>query len=175
MRRGRSRFYLALGIFFLLFVAAVVFILLPLHSTIEERSEALYQARIDALAAEEEQRNVQVSLREYERLTASVDTIEAFFVPKSEVIAFISSLEDAATINGVVQQIENLTAPTDEAPQSTFSLTVEGPFPNLAQYLDDLESLPYYLTLDKLAFVRAETAEGGPNVRLSFQAILEWQ
>ncbi len=152
-------------------VALYLFALQPFETKIKEKSENIYQERIQAAVTEVEQQNVQITKAEYERLQSQSKTLDQFFVREDDILAFISSLETIAQQASVTQDIQNLRAPEGTSRESHIQLVLSGNFSALMRYLADLESSPYYVAIDKLTFSSPGT---GTGTQLTLQATIFW-
>ena len=157
-------------------LALVFFVLLPLQKSVRVKSEAYNQERITTAAAIEQQRNSKVMEREYERLLAATKNLDHVFIAEQDVLSFIAALENIAEESGVTQEIQNLQLPTDASKKSAFVIVLDGTFPNLVGYLSKLESLEYYVPIDRMSLLSTSpgTADSPSAIQMTLHAVINW-
>jgi hypothetical protein len=156
------------------FFAWFFFLLLPLQNTLYTKHRALLDERIQSEIAKLQERDIQSTLREFERLQSTTEDLQAYFLTEERVLAFISSLESLAQQNSVSQEIQNLQPPSGDSNKSTFQLAIEGTFPSILSYLYGLERLPTYVSLDRLQFTNPSDSRTAP-LTLQLSANIIWQ
>lgn len=171
MIQPKTKFFAALAISGACVAGLLFLLLLPLIRSIQQHSVALYQDRVKAEIAATQQRSARSSRAEYERLKTKAAELQQFFVSEASVLEFISSLESAAGKAGVRQTIDNLRAPDKATRETNLQITVSGSFPAILAWLNNVEELPYYLSLTHLTFTGSE--DGG-DVQAAVQAKLFW-
>ena len=92
-------------------------------------------------------------LKDLERIVAkekeNITSINAAFLKPDEVVAFVETLEAIAASSNIKLVISTADVPaaTSGAEKSTFSLSVEGTFPNVFQYITLIERAAFQVEI----------------------------
>lgn len=155
---------LSLGI-----VGIFIFGVFPLMSSVSIASQSLAQERVKAAVAKDQEQNARATKLEYTQLQERANTFQDFFISEEHLIDFIGAMENAALHAGVQQDIQTLNPPLTEK-QSPMQVTAHGTYPQLLQYLTNLQTLPYAVTIDQASFT-----QGDASTDLNIQATTYWK
>ncbi|MFH1171572.1 MAG: hypothetical protein V1778_03475 [bacterium] len=152
-------------------LAWTLVLLLPLQHKLQQEHLAVYNERIKNEVAKTQLKNLETTQREYKRLSSTTEQLQHFFVSKTNVLSFISSLEASAAKTHVSQKIDNLQEPSGTTKNSTFQLHVSGTSLDVLSYISEIERSEYYLSISQIRMTRSE---GASSVNLSLQVTVQW-
>jgi hypothetical protein len=85
--------------------------------------------------------------------------IESIYINKRRLLDFVTNIESAAAVNGVEQTINiSDTADIPGPVKTTINLTAKGPFGNVLNFIEEIESFSYYVNVVSLSMQK--TANG---------------
>ncbi len=143
----------------LIIIGLVVFVLLPLMDSVDGVLGEINDKRLDLATLETQ--NVKTGLDHDESdLIVQDNELASYFIEKSKLLEFISTIEDIAQENKVNEQISISEFPdnTNDLFEHPISLAPTGSYNNIIQYLADLEQLDFYLNFDQLSISRSNVA-----------------
>ncbi|OGY50357.1 MAG: hypothetical protein A3J59_01150 [Candidatus Buchananbacteria bacterium RIFCSPHIGHO2_02_FULL_56_16] len=146
-------------------VAAVVFlIIVPTMRDIERISDDVYREIADLERKWERGQRLRETISNFEKIKAERSTLTRSFIVTGRELEFITTLEglvaDRRLTQNIQLQFEQAVSRTgyEEIP---ITITLEGRFNRIMQYLDDLERLPYYVTFTAFNFNTGSAASPG--------------
>ncbi len=91
--------------------------------------------------------------------------IQSYFVPESDVVSFITVLENASKAPGATVKVTSVSkSGSTSNPSLSIVLTISGPFEAVMLSLGKIEYAPYALTLTSFSLRKGESAEKEPSV-----------
>ena len=166
-----------LGVTTAVFVAVIVLLITPLMQNISSLTKDHYDKRVKLAILQKQSSNITTMKRDYSKIQDDINAISQVFIPKKETLKFISTLENMAAQNNVTQKIQlegirisDLEQETREVKQMPIGLSLSGDFNNIVKYLNQIESLSYYINFNKLTFTGS-----GLSVSLTVTGITYWQ
>ncbi|MBI5798316.1 MAG: hypothetical protein HZB10_00080 [Candidatus Yonathbacteria bacterium] len=145
----------------ILLTVEVIVVLLFIAPSIEEISAL--QGAVDARMRDLETRYARGAQfnklkTTYEKYAPILSTWEQRFIKESDVLNLITELETLAGRASVTKTIAfGQSSPTVRAPEGTkpfpLDLSIDGPFPNVLQYLRSIERLPLFYTIEQWSFI----------------------
>lgn len=136
--------------FLVVFLLGLIAVLVWLHGSLAKNAADLSNARLAVADAEVQERDVQLQKAELERVAETVQSTDAYFIRRDDVLAFITALEDIAGRTQVRQDITSLPVPTAGTQQSTMEVRLEGRLPAIVRYLRAVEQLTYYVNVQRI-------------------------
>lgn len=121
--------------------------------------------------------NLAVKLKKIELNSEQIDNI---FIAKDNELDFIKTLEDIATYNNVMQNINLLPDKTNVKgiSKTVVNIIIEGTYENVLNYLRDIESLPHYINVNYLSLGNVQGNKNGEvenSVKLTISAETFWK
>ncbi len=166
----------------LLLAAAVVgFVIVPTVTQIRDLTDELANQQMEIERQYILRNYVKRALTDIETAQAKFDKIKDTSIMQGEELQFIQALERAANVSGVAQQISletvnevELTLWEKEIP---LKLHIQGAFPNVMSWLNEVEHLEYYILFDSIS-ISAQRLGGAAspqgNVNASFVGRTFW-
>ncbi len=149
--RVNKSFYLATAII-LVIVGSIVFIFIPYQEKNEEILQTLNEKRVDLTLLKEQVQKIDTT-DITDELTQAENQLNSYLIDKSNILQFISTLEEIAQKHSLVITIDldefpdDSTSPVIEQP---ISLKVDGSYANVIGFVAELESQEYYLSFQQL-------------------------
>ena len=145
-------------------VALVVWlVILPTISDIKKISNDVYLEVVDLEKKWERGQRLRETVLNFEKIQSERGKLAQAFIIKGQELTFITSLEGLAAERSLVQNIQpQFNQPISRAgfEEIPLTITLQGEFHSLLQYLQDLEQLSYYVTITAL-----NLNAGAPNAR----------
>lgn len=158
-------------------VAIILLLIIPLIKSVNSMTKDHYDKRVKLAILQKQSSNIAAMKSDYSKIQDDIKKISQVFILKKETLTFISTLENMAAQNNVTQKIQlegikisDLEQETKEVKQLPIQLTLSGDFNNLVKYLNQLESLTYYINFNKLNFTGS-----GASVNLTISGLTYWQ
>ncbi len=148
----------------LLFIGDIVFFLLPQHKTVASLADKIYDERVHVELVKRQASSLVETQAGFHAIESDAKQLEVAFIPKTETIQFISSLESLASDRGITQKIslEGLTLPSKtsktqaEVQEVPLELSLSGSPSLVISYIRDLELLPHYININKIEMSGAD-------------------
>ena len=105
------------------------------------------------------------SIAELDTINKNTTALEQSLINKDDAINLIKEFEDMATAQHIEQ---NLTIASGQNDSILFTFKTKASFYSTLQYLNSLEHLPFYITMDNLNWTKVDAT----NVSLSFEATI---
>jgi len=141
----------------------IIFITLPSIREIKNLNEQIETQRTELEKLYKKGQLFKQTLKEYEEIKPTVATLDRIYIKRGEELAFITSLEGVANVNGLQQDIKLLNQdPKKTTMTNTFPIQLElkGELGPLLRYLTSLEALDYYLNIDTIRISTASRDSG---------------
>lgn len=133
--------------------------IVPTVGSLRATASRIEEERIQAELVRREQQNDVVTERELNRLKSATENLEQYFIKETTILEFLTSLEQSASTHNVVLSISSLQPPLQGTGESQLELTARGTFKQLFGYVNALESLPAYFSIERLAWSGTERSE----------------
>jgi Tfp pilus assembly protein PilO len=113
-----------------------------------------------------EDKNKTIIENNLNKIEPYMDLLDSIFIDKNRAIEFLTALENAAKTNNVKQTI-NLSELKEEKSSASFiktpiSISCEGEYDDLFNYLADLEKMDYYININALSISRSKNQVFAP-------------
>lgn len=143
----------------ILTAAIVYFVIFPTVRDIQNLSDEIYEQRVDLEKKYQRGQLLRQTVEDFRKLEPNKEKLDAVFFTKDSELELITTLEEIASRNRAqaslrIQKSFGLRHGLEVLP---ISLNIQADFPQLLTYLQDLESLPFYLTIGKLRISSAGT------------------
>lgn len=157
-----SKKMLILTIVFFVFVVivSIFFIMIPNTKLIKESSDQITKERVQLEASLNKIKNPEDLKNGVEKLELRINSMEDNFMNKGNELELIKILEDIALKNNIIQSIspENSKQDANLAFQAmNIRLSVSGNFKNIIDYIQDIETLKYYININSMSFTRSQS------------------
>lgn len=131
----------------------LLFVVMPAINDISAMSNDIEARRIDLEEKYLRGQSLKKMMENLKNIDARIGNLDQIFIEKSDILGFITSLEETASANNITQKI-NLSIEKD-AKQNGYSkiplqISVEGKFNNQFNYLLDIERSKYYINISSL-------------------------
>lgn len=160
--------YIFLIIFIGIFLALIIFVILPLIQGIKESSQQLLLEEEARVTLSEEIRNFQNFKTVYQEIESDLEKTGDFFAIQEPPIEFINFLEKTALNSNVLIEISSVSpGKTEEYPWSflNFRLRASGSFSNFSRFIEKLEKGSYLIEIYELGL--RKSAEGSLETKES--------
>lgn len=151
-----------LGIFAIMLLVFVAFILFPLLRSIRSDSARVFAARQELRQISLHEQQVQAFQELSETRKEDIALFRSLFVDRKTPIAFIEFLETSSQGSQVslkIMPIESLRNEEDAWDSIDFELTGKGAFPLVVSFLKQVEHAPYLLEFKNVVLQRLTTGE----------------
>ena len=136
-------------------VAVIFLIILPTMHDIERISDDVYREITDLERKWERGQRLRETISDFEKIKAERSPLIKSFIVTGRELEFITALEALATNRGLTQHIQlqfEQVVPQAGFEEVPITITLEGRFNAIMQYLEDLERLTYYVTTTSFNF-----------------------
>lgn len=177
MRKYRSTTVLAivLGSFAVL-IGIGLFVLLPLDGSARTLANQIEQQRIAIALNTLQQRQAATTLRQFERFQDAATAIDQSLLTEENALDFVTAVEKVAARNNVTESMNGLKAPSAPDQQTALQILLQGSYRNLRTALSDIQRLPYFLTIDKMAWTAVGSGlPSDTSVQLTIDASIAWK
>jgi len=143
---------------FLLTNALIVYlIIIPTINNIKQLRVNIVTQKVDLEKEMAREKNINILSEKLDKIEPQMKKFEQIFINQNRELEFITTLEDIALSNKVLQKINlNLNAVKTEQTYKKIPLrlNIQGNFYNLLQYLTSLENLNYYINITSLEMTK---------------------
>ncbi|OGY45456.1 MAG: hypothetical protein A2744_02095 [Candidatus Buchananbacteria bacterium RIFCSPHIGHO2_01_FULL_44_11] len=151
----------------LIFIAAITvvtgvivyLVIVPTVIEIRKISQAIYNERLDLEKKYLRGQLLKKTIEDFEQIKPKKDQLTSAFLILGRELEFITSLEDIASQNQLIQNIQlniNEKKKREEFDEVPVTLTLQGNFLQTMNYLASLEKLNYYINLTSLKISAAD-------------------
>ena len=137
----------------IIILAIIMLVIIPTINDIRTISAAIFQERVDLEEKYLRGQLLKKTVSDFEKIKPQKDVLDSIFIHESDELAFISTLEDLSTENGVQQTLNLETRNIRENKGIKYfplKITVEGSFVQVMNYLSGLENLKYYFNISSI-------------------------
>lgn len=172
----QQKLILTVSIFCGAIIVTIVFIILPTIRDIVTINDHIYDQRVDLEKKYREGQLRHTALKNFEEIKNQQDKLIEPFISHGDELLFVTYLENLAEQYSVQQTILFDTIP--DTPQATalpieLQLTIQGEFINTLNYLQALESSPYYIVFDAIRLnPRSRSLETNESVQLNLEGVV---
>lgn len=131
-------------------ILIVVTIVAPTIKQIRIVDQETYNLRLALEKKNERIANYRRSLKQIERIKKEMPNFSQFLFSPGQELNLITTLEGIAAKNGVVQHINTSNLDNIANQRIAMSLSANGPYSKTLSYLNELEKLPYFLTVTRV-------------------------
>ena len=151
----------------------IAFIAYPYYLKISEKNSEIYDQRIQLTILERQRLNIEQTHQDYNKIKNDFNTIGKIFIDPNDMLSFISKLELIANNNSVTQNISvSSSTKVLENNSLPFSLTLEGTWLHIYQYLQDVEAMDIYVSISSMSIssnnniiIAQVSAEAYPQIK----------
>ncbi|MBU1164075.1 type 4a pilus biogenesis protein PilO [Patescibacteria group bacterium] len=160
-----KKFIIYLVIVIIIYVSIIFFVIIPTTSDIQAISDQIYNERIDLEKRYKKGQLIKQLVEDFRKIKPQQDRLELIFVKESEILNFVTSLENLANNNNIdlsikLKEIEN----TNNIASMPLDLTIGGSYQNVIAYLNDIEKQDYYFSIDSIRINSAGQTAGIINL-----------
>lgn len=145
----------------------VYFIILPTIADINEIRKAVLIERTDLEKKYQRGQLLNKALEDFDTRKDEKEKLLSVFITEGQELEFITSLEQIAENNNIVQGLSLANGKQDNNQfykTSILSVTAQGSFSDILEYLEDIKQLDYYYNIDELEI----KSGANENVTLQF-------
>ncbi len=150
------KIYISIGIFGVLVLILIVFVIYPALSNIQKNSEDLTSQKSNLISLQKEIKIFTETKSSYENSQENIDKVDKLFVDPENPIDFLNFLDKTSKIYNLKTEVLSLvvnktstnpTEKTDFWPSISLQISGFGSFSNLLKFLENLESSPYLIEI----------------------------
>ncbi|MFA4930494.1 MAG: type 4a pilus biogenesis protein PilO [Patescibacteria group bacterium] len=143
---------LALVVFLSCSLMMIGFVAYPYYLKISEKNSEIYDQRIQLTILEQQRLNTEQTHQDYNKIKNDFNTVGKIFIDPNDMLSFISKLETIANNNIITQNI-SISSSTKVLENNSlpFSLTLEGTWPHISQYIRDIEAMDIYVSINSIS------------------------
>lgn len=161
---------------FAVVVGAGLAVLLPLNGSARSLAKQIEQQRIAAALNALQQRQAVATLRQFERFQDAAATLDPSLLTEENALDFVTAVEQVSARNNVTESMNGLKAPSAPGQQTALQILLQGSYRNLRAALEDLQRLPYFLTINNMVWTAATAATPtGTAAQLTLDATVAWK
>lgn len=149
-------------------------------SAIENTRVEIIAEKIETEKRVNREQNMSSLISKLKKIENDLVKIDNVFIDKNSELEFITTLESVANYNNVTQGINLL--PIDETvkenPKSIVNIVAKGKYIDIINYMQDIESLNYYVNISMINISRvtkAQAEENNDEVSLNLNADVYWK
>lgn len=149
-------------------------------STIKNLRAEIITEKIETEKRVNREQNMSGLMSKLKKIEKDLEKIDNVFIDKNSELEFITTLESVANYNNVTQGINLL--PIDETikenPKSIVNIVAKGKYIDIINYMQDIESLNYYVNISMINISRvakAQAEENNDEVSLNLNADVYWK
>lgn len=158
---ANKQFYVSVGILSVVTVGLFLGVVLPSTFAVREIREDIDGEHIKIQERYHERGQLKETLLNLREIKSSVTALTSVAVKEGRELEFVQALEAAAGRHTIEQDIQlktvNQIELSDWEMTVPITITAEGDFVDLLNYLRDLESLTYYINIDSFVFGSTRT------------------
>lgn len=147
---------IGLQIIAVIFIASVSSVLL--FRSINNKADEIFSKRVLYLANQKQQDLIFKLETDYKNLSSYFEKIEKAVPAPEDVIVFINKLNDLSVKNSVIQSFHLTGEPIISSASSfktvPFNLVLNGDFDNEIVYINEMESLPFFFSVDSFDILK---------------------
>jgi Tfp pilus assembly protein PilO len=126
-------------------------IIYPTMKYIKELDAETYQLRVTMERKNEQVMSYRFAIKQLERIKATMPDFGQHLLYTGDELKLVTMLENLATEHGVVQRMSSADAGNVVNNRIQLSLTVQGEYNKVVEYLNTIEHLPYFATFNKVS------------------------
>lgn len=149
-------------------------------SQIKNLQQEIITEKIETEKRLNREQNMGSLMTKLKKIENDLEKIDNVFVDKNNELGFITTLENVASYNNITQGINLL--PIDETsienPKSIVNIVAKGKYIDIINYIQDIESLNYYVNISMINISRAAKTQDENNneeVSLNLNADVYWK
>ena len=165
----------------MVFLAIFYFGIYSTISKINIQREEIIAEKIETEKRINREQNMGNLMMKLKKIENDLEKIDNVFIDKNKELEFITTLEKVASYNNVAQGINLL--PVDEEnkdlPKSIVNINAKGKYIDIINYMQDIQSLDYYVNISMMNLARAPKSQNEENkndeVSLNLNAEIYWK
>ncbi len=158
----KNKIIASLSGFILIFFCLIYFIVIPTIKDIRAMDNDIEEQRIDLEKKYIKGYSLKQLTENLKKIQPKLSQLDQIFINKNDELKFITTLENEADQAGVIQKI-NLNPPqaadSQKFQKNNLQLSTKGGFHQQLKYLQNLESLSYYINVYSIEFISANKPE----------------
>lgn len=139
---------------FIIIIGLIYFIIIPSSGSIIDSKNNIEQLRINLEKKYIEGQNLKKISGSLKTIETEIPKLDKMFIKKSNAIDFITSLENIALKTGINQKINLTDNKGGDYQKNNLNLFSNGDFINQLNYLNELESMDYYINIKSMEISR---------------------
>lgn len=159
----RKKIYISLIFFGATIVALIVFILIPLLTSIKRNSNNLLSQRESLAQLQKEIETFNETKSLYGDLKENIDRVDKLFYDSDNPRDFLNFLTKQPESYNIRNEILKMLPVTDNQsdpwPSISFQILSTGSFPNLMKFMENLEAGPYLIEISNISIKRLTVDE----------------
>ena len=168
----KYKIILIITIAFLALVILYFLVNMFLITEINDLRDNIYDSQVTFKIYEDQKNNMSKIQSDFKKVKDESLKLSKVFIVPERALDFISTLENIASENQLIQQIslQEINTGSKEIQKVNVQLNVEGDYFNIVRYLNQLGSLEYYINITNLSFSKFEN-----QTRLNLKAESYWK
>lgn len=138
-------------------------VIVPTIKHIKELNRGTYELRLYLEKKHERTRNLRSSLKQIAEIKKETADYGRHLFRSGNELYLITTLENIANKNSVAQRINGSNLDNITANRLTMSFSLTGNYANILAYLNDLESLPYFINTTRVFIAPGAERNGAAN------------
>lgn len=158
---SRKMIILTIAFFLFVVIVSIFFIMIPNTKLIKQSSEQITKERAELEASLNKIQNPEDLKDGVNKLELKINSVEENFMNKGNELELIKILENIALKNNLIQSIspENSKKDANLPFQAmNIKLSINGNFKNIIDYIQDIETLKYYININSMSFTKSQTS-----------------
>jgi len=158
----KKKIIISIVFFLVLSILLIVFLIYPVFLEIKKTSQDFLAQKEKLTVLEQKVKNLEKFRITFSGISSNLEKIDNFFVDPEVPIDFIRFLEKTSQDSQLSLKIspgQAIKIKKDESPFIVFQLSLTGSFPNLAKFLEKLESASYLIEIQNLTITRLKETE----------------
>jgi len=166
----KKKITILISIVVLITAAIIYFIIMPTVRDIEEISNSVRDERIDLEKKYLRGQLLRKTIENFEKIKPEQEKLASIFIVEEEELKFITTLEETAAKNQINQDIRlQSIGGMEKSKEKEFypvplSITTQGNFVKIMQYLNDLEHLNYYFNISSIIINSGGKSQGSGSL-----------
>jgi len=154
----RKKIYISLIFFVATIIVLIIFILVPLLTSIKKNSDNLLSQKENLALLQKEIETLNETKLLYEDSIGNIDKVDKLFYDPDNPLDFLNFLtknpESYSVRNEIIKMALNASIPSDPWPSISFQVQSTGSFTNLMRFLKNLEAGPYLIEISNISIKR---------------------
>ena len=169
-----KKIIIRLSIFGALFCAIVFIVLIPTLNHIKRTAQESYKLRLLLEEKYQESINSRITRKKLDEIKGAVTNFDTFVFKAGQELELITFFESTAAKHNLIQSITSSNLDKiDNSHLALISINLSGSYHDALQYITDLETSNYFISIKQLHLTPVFTKEGNPSPMVSLDISTE--